>query len=551
MTQRSGDLIGKTLGTCTLEKRIGQGGMGEVYLARQQRPSRYVAIKILRLKHGISDELHEEFLLRFRREADLIARLEHANIMPIYEYGEQDGLTFLVMPYSPGGSLRDGLTKYGAFSLQQSLIYIEQAASALDYAHTHGVIHRDIKPSNFLLHTDGRLLLADFGIARMMESENNTLGKTLTSAGMLLGTPEYMAPEMARGENIDARADVYELGVVFFQMLRGHVPFRGETPLVVVFKQLEEPLPSLHQLDPAIPSAIDRVLQKATAKKREDRYNSAGEFALALRQASTSEDALTTVMRGATPVPLSQPGTLILPNAQIAPSHLESVANPPALSPTPSPPFHDPITPGGPAFPMTPYPNPASGYAQGQVQPPHASFRPWLIAIVILLVMAVALGGVVVGLQLQKPGGNANLSQTNLPAPTPTLAPTPTEIPTPTPEPTATLTPNQQAQAVVQAYFDDINNGDYHDAYDLWGATYQASHSYSSFSSGFSQTINDTVTFTDFTTLQDGTIQVSITLQTLDQSSSGTTTNTFQGYYVVGQEDGVLKLLSAHITKTS
>ena len=239
MMNNSGDLTGKTLGTCTLEKLVGQGGMGAVYLARQSRPSRYVAVKVLLPRISMSAAVYQAFLARFQREADLIARLEHVNIMPIYEYGEQDGVTYLVMPYLPGGNLRDVLAEHGALSLQETLSYIEQAASALDYAHAHGVIHRDIKPSNFLLHPDGRLILADFGIARMMNDGSSTIGATLTSTGMLLGTPEYMAPEMARGEPIDARTDIYELGIVLFQMLSGHVPFKGNTPLAVVVKHLE------------------------------------------------------------------------------------------------------------------------------------------------------------------------------------------------------------------------------------------------------------------------------------------------------------------------
>src|SRR5579859_7052249 len=167
-------MTGRTLGNCILERMVGQGGMGSVYLAQQIRPSRRVAVKVLHLNLSMNSEVYQEFLARFRREADVIARLEHINIMPIYEYGEQDGLAYLVMPHLTGGSLRDVLKQRGALSLQEAATYIDQAAAALDYAHAQSVIHRDLKPANFLLHADGRLVLADFGIARIMEDNNST-----------------------------------------------------------------------------------------------------------------------------------------------------------------------------------------------------------------------------------------------------------------------------------------------------------------------------------------------------------------------------------------
>src|SRR5262249_36198038 len=206
------------------------------------------------------------------------------------------------------------LAEHGALSLHVTLSYIEQAASALDYAHAHGVIHRDIKPSNFLLHPDGRLILADFGIARMMNDESSTIGATLTGTGMLLGTPEYMAPEMARGEPIDARADIYELGIVLFQMLSGHVPFKGNTPLAVVVKQLEESLPPLYLLNPAIPPAVDKAVQMATAKRREDRYRSAGELAQALHLAISSPDSPSETWARNAPTLLSSQPIVPLPS---------------------------------------------------------------------------------------------------------------------------------------------------------------------------------------------------------------------------------------------
>src|SRR6266446_659946 len=278
----SHDLVGKVLGTCTLEQLIGRGGMGAVYLAQQARPMRHVAVKVLLSNAMMNSEVYQAFLARFQREANLIAQLEHVNIMPIYEYGEQDGIAYLVMPYLTGGSLRDILARHGALSLREAMIYLDQAASALDYAHAHGIIHRDLKPANFLLHADGRLVLAGFGIARIMQAEGSTMGATLTGTGMLLGTPEYMAPEMLLGEQIDQRADIYELGIILFQMLSGQVPFKGDTPYAVILKQVQEPPPLLHQVNPAIPPPVDAVVQQAIAKKREDRFISAKALAQAL-----------------------------------------------------------------------------------------------------------------------------------------------------------------------------------------------------------------------------------------------------------------------------
>ena len=281
----NGNLIGKVLGTYRLEALIGKGGMSAVFLAQQLQLARRVAVKVLSPDVMLDSDLQEEFLIRFQREASLIARLEHLNIMPIYDYGKQGGIVYLVMPYLAGGTLRDVLTERGALPLQEALMYIKQAAAALDYAHAHGIIHRDLKPSNFLLHPDGRLVLADFGIARMMQGNGNAHGMTLTSTDALLGTPEYMAPEMIRGEQVDRRTDIYELGIVLYQMLSGTVPFRGDPQLAILMKHLQEPIPLLHYSNLAVPPAVDAVIQKATAKNREDRYASAGALAQELKVA--------------------------------------------------------------------------------------------------------------------------------------------------------------------------------------------------------------------------------------------------------------------------
>src|SRR6185312_15084150 len=174
MIYNTNDLQGRILGTCMIQELIGQGGMSAVYRALQLHPSRQVAVKILIPKVPIGSKLHHQFLLRFQHEADIIAKLDHINIIPIYEYAEQDGNAYLVMPLLTGGSLHNLLAHYGSLSLQQTMNYIQQAASALDYAHYHGVIHRDLKPGNFLLHADGRLMLADFGIAHIVRESGRS-----------------------------------------------------------------------------------------------------------------------------------------------------------------------------------------------------------------------------------------------------------------------------------------------------------------------------------------------------------------------------------------
>src|SRR2546421_1317537 len=275
MLHSSQDILGKVLGGCTLERLLGQGGMGAVYLARQERPSRHVAVKVLLPNMLMNSQMQAQYLARFRREADIIARLEHVNIVPIYAYGEQDGLAYLVMPYLQGGRLYDVLLQRGQFPLEETIQYLKEAAAGLDYAHAHGIIHRDLKPANFLLHSDGRLLLSDFGIARVLQDEMSRTGVQLTGVGAVLGTPYYMSPEMLRGDQIDHRADLYALGIIVYQLLSGQPPFQGETPYTIIAGHMQEQPPLLNQINPAIPPAVDTVVQKTLAKKPEDRYPSA------------------------------------------------------------------------------------------------------------------------------------------------------------------------------------------------------------------------------------------------------------------------------------
>jgi serine/threonine protein kinase len=284
----SNELLGQVLGTCTLRRLLGRGGMGAVYLAQQSRPKRSVAVKVLVPGLLLESQTRDEFLARFRREADAIAALDHVNIMPVYEYGEQEQLAYLVMPYVTGGTLRDVLQQRGILPLNEVLPIIEQAAAALDYAHKQGIVHRDLKPGNILFHADGRVLLADFGLAKVLKDTTDAdkaAISTLTSLGTVIGTPEYLSPEQATGNPVDQRTDIYSLGVILYQMLGGRVPFTGATPVAIAIKHTMEEPPPITAMNPALPHGVVAVIMKAMAKKPEQRYETAGELAQALRAA--------------------------------------------------------------------------------------------------------------------------------------------------------------------------------------------------------------------------------------------------------------------------
>jgi serine/threonine protein kinase len=280
-------LIGKVLGTCTLLRLIGQGGMGAVYLAQQARPQRQVAVKVLVPSSDLSAARHADFLERFRRETNVAASLLHPNIMPVHEYGEQDGLAYLVMPYVSGGTLRDELEQQSVLPLTKILSYLEQIAAALDFAHGRGVIHRDVKPANLLKTIDGRLLLSDFGLVKVIAAGRSAQSYA-PEIDFPLGTPDYMAPEQGLGKDLDVRADLYALGVVLYHMVTGRVPFKGDMPMQVVMQHIHvaPPRPCLVRVD--LPAAAEQVILKALAKEPAERYASAMEMYHAFRQALIS-----------------------------------------------------------------------------------------------------------------------------------------------------------------------------------------------------------------------------------------------------------------------
>ena len=267
---------GTTLGPYRIVERLGRGGMAAVYKAYQPSLDRYVAIKVL--PAHLADE--PGFAERFRREARAVAKLEHPHILPVHDYGQEGERTYIAMRYVEGGTLKDLLGKPLALPLIVDLI--GQIAEALDYAHEHGIIHRDVKPSNVLLDRGNWALLTDFGVARMVEATQQ-----LTGTGVGVGTPAYMSPEQGQGKKVDRRSDVYSLGVVLYEMLTGRVPFEAETPLAVVWKHVNEPLPLPRSLNPETPGAFERVVLKAMAKEPGQRF----ETAMALGEAIARADA--------------------------------------------------------------------------------------------------------------------------------------------------------------------------------------------------------------------------------------------------------------------
>jgi basic membrane protein A len=269
------DLTGRQFGHYQIVAPLGEGGMAAVYRAYQPSMERFVAVKVLP-RHMASSE---EFVNRFRREARLLAQLQHPHILPVFDYGEADGYPYIVMPFVQSGTLAELLQKR-----QQSLSEVRrimiQLGDALSYAHTRGMIHRDIKPSNVLIDERGNCLLTDFGLARMAESATK-----ITTSGTVMGTPAYMSPEQGAGSTIDHRSDIYSLGIIFYEMVTGRVPYVAETPIAVVFKHIQDPLPSARKLKPNLPEAVELVLLKALAKQPEDRYQTAEEFVKAIQRA--------------------------------------------------------------------------------------------------------------------------------------------------------------------------------------------------------------------------------------------------------------------------
>jgi serine/threonine protein kinase len=299
------DLLGKTLGQYTILEEIGRGGMATVYRARQMSVNRIVAVKVLP-RHFLHDP---GFYDRFVREVDVVAHLEHPHILPIYDYGNAEGVPYIVMRYLAGGSMAQ-MIRRGAQPLEELEKPFMQVAEALDYAHLQGIIHRDLKPGNIMLDENGNAYLSDFGIARV-------LGSDMTGSA-IIGTPAYMSPEQAKGMPIDGRSDIYALGIVLFELITGREPYQAETPMGLLLKHMNEPMPLARDFREGVPPQVEDVIEMATAKEPDQRYSSGGELAKAFSAA----------LRGVAPTKIPQPTREAYPQQPAPPTPTTPPATP-------------------------------------------------------------------------------------------------------------------------------------------------------------------------------------------------------------------------------
>ncbi|SDY74183.1 serine/threonine protein kinase [Evansella caseinilytica] len=251
-----------------LLKPVGGGGMANVYLARDMILDREVAVKVL--KPQFSED--EEFIKRFRREAQAATSLSHPNVVNIYDVGEEDNLYYIVMEYVKGNTLKDYIQKHGKLDVQEAVHIMTQITSAIEHAHENHIIHRDIKSHNILIGLDGQAKVTDFGIARAISDA------TITHTNSVLGSVHYLSPEQARGGHVTYKSDIYSLGIVMYEMLTGEVPFNGDTAVSVAIKHLQDPLPFLKDKDPSVPQSVENVILKATSKNPDGRYRTADEM---------------------------------------------------------------------------------------------------------------------------------------------------------------------------------------------------------------------------------------------------------------------------------
>src|SRR5918996_4464135 len=268
---------GQMLGPYRIINQIGKGGMANVYKAYQPSVDRSVAIKVLPSQLAES----KEFATRFQQEARIIAKLEHPHILPVFDYGESDGITYFVMRYLEAGRLKDKMEFGRPLPLNEIDRIFTQLTDALSYAHGYGIIHRDLKPANALIDSRGNIFLTDFGIAKLLESAS----PRLTQTDAIMGTPAYISPEQAQGQPVDQRSDIYSLGIILYEMVTGSVPYTAETPLAVLFKHISDPLPPPSLVKPDVPASIEQVILKALAKEPKDRFDTAAEFLAAWKRA--------------------------------------------------------------------------------------------------------------------------------------------------------------------------------------------------------------------------------------------------------------------------
>lgn len=266
------DLTGRTFDDFRILRKLGQGGMGQVYLAEQISLKRKVALKILRPDHAASGPA----LIRFEEEAKNVARATHANIVQVYAFGTADGMPYMALEYVEGRNLKEFVTKKGPPDLMVALSIMRQVAAALQRASELGIVHRDIKPENILLTRKGEVKVADFGLSRCLEGDSPALN--LTQTGVAMGTPLYMSPEQVEGKPIDFRTDIYSFGVSCYYLLTGQPPFTGATAFEVAVQHVQKPPPPLSDLRPDLPEGVCQIVHKMLAKDPAQRYQTGREL---------------------------------------------------------------------------------------------------------------------------------------------------------------------------------------------------------------------------------------------------------------------------------
>ena len=403
-------MIGKTIGRYRITEHLGRGGMAEVYKAHQASLDRDVAIKLM---HGfLADE--QEFLTRFEREAKVVATLRHPNIVQVYDFDADNGVYYMVMEFISGETLKARLQTLEAHgewvSLDDAARIILAVGSALKYAHERGMVHRDVKPANVMITIDGQVILTDFGIAKIVSASN------LTASGAMVGTPSYMAPEQGLGQPGNERSDIYSLGVMLYQLVLGRLPFDADTPLAVVLKHINEPLPLPRLLKPDLSDALNAVILKSLAKDPNDRYQKVTEMLADLRRAvglpadETQSEMATT-------------GSSIKLSGSTIAGRVSSLTPPPGVTAS-----HPQATA---AATQVASPQPVVALVAAPLVEPKSRRPGWIVPLVIIAVLAsVAIGAIALS---GTSGGGASAS--------PTITPTPSRAPTSAPTLTSTVPP--------------------------------------------------------------------------------------------------------------
>ena len=431
------------IGRYEIERELGRGGMAVVYLARDPFMKRQVAVKVLPRQFTFDSQ----FRGRFQREAEIIAALEHPHIVPVHDFGEHEDQPFIVMRHMTGGSLADRLRK-GPLSVAETARIISRLASALDEAHSKGIVHRDLKPGNILFDARGEPYISDFGIAKLAETT-----ASYTGTGVI-GTPAYMSPEQARGDkDLDGRSDIYALGAMLFEILTGKLPYEADTPMGLAVKHITEPVPRILDAKPDLPRGCEMMIERAMAKDRLQRYQTAAELAQDVNRLAGGESLLAPVG------PRGEPSRTLTPTQPIR-------AGTPSVTTQPKP----------AVLPTVPAVSPAT-----QPTAKRASSPLWIVAVVIGVILcgALSIGAgalaywgfdsgnrpaatnvVVLVATTPPPTGTVVAGQTEMPTPTltpvpfafPTLDFTPVPIPTLPPIPTADIKPRGR---IVYVCFDE------------------------------------------------------------------------------------------------